>query len=109
MADTIRVLGQLSPAADSESALYTVPAGYSAIISSLFVCNRSSSGTTFRVAVDVGGTGTTEKDHIYFDLPIAAKDTFIATAGISLASGDVIRVHAMNGGLSFNLFGMERG
>ena len=107
MATTYRVLGQSSPAATTETALYTVPASTSAIGSSIIIANRSTSVASFRVSIAVNGAATTNKDYIYYDLPIGANDTFIATIGITLGDTDEVRVYASNTNLSFSLYGSE--
>jgi hypothetical protein len=107
MATTYKVLGQVSPAATTETALYTVPASTSAIGSSIIIANRGTSVATFRVSIAVNGAVTTNKDYIYYDLPIGANDTFIATIGITLGDTDVVRVYASNINLSFSLYGSE--
>ena len=107
MATTYMVLGQQSPSASLETILYTVPSATSAIGSSIIIANRGTSVATFRVSISVGGVATTNKDYIYYDLPIGANDTFIATIGITLATTDVVRVYASNTNLSFSLYGSE--
>jgi hypothetical protein len=107
MATTYKVLGQISPPALTEDLLYAVPAATSAIGSSIIIANRGTSVATFRVSIAVGGAATSNKDYIYYDLPIGANDTFIATIGITLATTDVVRVYASNTNLSFSLYGSE--
>ena len=107
MATVYKVLGQSSPAATTETALYTVPAATSAVASSVIVCNRSAVLSTFRISIAIGGAATSNKDYIYYDLPIGANDTFIATIGVTLATTDVVRVYASNTNLSFSLYGSE--
>ena len=107
MATTYKVLGQSSPAATTETALYTVPSATSAIGSSIIVANRSTSVAYFRISIAVAGATTSNKDYIYYDLPIGANDTFIATVGLSLATTDVVRVYSSNTNLSFSLYGSE--
>ena len=102
-----KVLGQSSPAATTETALYTVPADTSAVASSVIVCNRSAVLSTFRISIAIAGATTANKDYIYYDLPIGANDTFIATIGVTLATTDVVRVYASNTNLSFSLYGSE--
>jgi hypothetical protein len=102
-----KVLGQVSPSATTETALYTVPAATSAVASSVIVCNRSAVLSTFRISIAVAGASTATKDYIYYDLPIGANDTFIATIGVTLAATDVVRVYASNTNLSFSLYGSE--
>jgi hypothetical protein len=108
MATTYKVLGQSSSTPSStEIILYTVPSSTSAIGSSIIIANRGTSVATFRVSISVNGAATTNKDYIYYDLPIGANDTFIATIGITLATTDVVRVYASNTNLSFSLYGSE--
>lgn len=107
MATTYKVLGQVSPAATTETLLYVVPSATTAIGSSIIIANRGTSVASFRVSIAVGGAATTNKDYIYYDLPIGANDTFIATIGITLATTDEVRVYASNTNLSFSLYGSE--
>ena len=107
MATVYKVLGQSSPTATTPTALYTVPAATSAVASSVIVCNRSAVLSTFRISIAIGGAATTNKDYIYYDLPIGANDTFIATIGVTLATTDVVRVYSSNTNLSFSLYGSE--
>lgn len=107
MTFTYKNLGQAAPLATSETTLYTVPAATSAIASSLTVCNRSASTDKFRFSVSVGGGATATKDYLYYDLTINGNDTFTATLGITLATGDVVRVYAGTANLSFSLWGSQ--
>ncbi len=107
MATVYKVLGQSSPSATTETALYTVPAATSAVASSVIVCNRSAVLSTFRISIAIAGATTAPKDYIYYDLPIGANDTFIATIGVTLAATDEVRVYSSNTNLSFSLYGSE--
>ena len=103
---TIKVLGQVSSAASSEVFLYS--GSTSTVISSLIVCNRSSSSTDkFRITISQGGAATSNTDYLYYDLYIGQNDTFIATAGITLAANDVVRVYAGTSNLTVSLFGQQ--
>ena len=108
MTNTIKTLGQVATGATTETTLYTVPALTSSVISSLYVCNRGSTATTFRVSVAVGGGATANKDYLYYDVPISGNDTFVCTVGLTLATTDKVKVYAGNASLSFNLFGQEQ-
>lgn len=108
MADTLKVLGQSAPSATTETDLYTVPTSTSISGSSLVVCNRGGTATTFRVSVSVTGGATATKDYLYFDAAIPANETFIATIGLTCSAADKVRVYAGNSNLSFSLFGVER-
>lgn len=107
MADTLKVLGQSNPLAATATDLYTVPGATSTTASSISVCNQSNAAGSFRVSVAVAGAAEVAKQFLYYDLAIAAKDTFIATIGLTLATTDVVRVYASHDAMSFNLFGVE--
>lgn len=108
MAETYKILGQAAPSATTETDLYVVPALTSSVISTFTVCNRGASTASFRVSISAAGAATANKDYIYYDLVLAANDTFAATLGITLATTDKIRVYSSTANLSFNVFGTER-
>lgn len=107
MADTLKVLAQSLPSATTLTDVYTVPGATSATISSVVICNQSSTATTFRLSVAVAGAADATKQYIYYDVDLAGNDTFIATIGITLAATDVVRGYSGNGSISFQLFGVE--
>ena len=107
MADTFRVLAQSTPSAATLTDIYAVPSATSAVVSSIIVCNRGTTETSFRLSIAVAGASDTNKQYLYYDTPIAANDTFVATIGVSLGSADVIRAQAAAANLSFNVFGVE--
>ncbi len=106
MALTYKVLGQVSPAAITNTDLYTTPAATSTVASTLTVCNRGST-TTIRVAVRPAGVALSVEHYILFDTAISSNDTLFLTIGMSLSTTDVVTVYSLNGLCSFNLFGSE--
>ena len=106
MATSYKILGQRAPSATTETDLYTVPGATEAVVSSIIICNRGAFGT-FRISISGGGGATANADYIYYDLTLAANDTFIATVGITLSATDVVRVYASTADFSFNLYGSE--
>jgi hypothetical protein len=107
LATANKVLGQSNPSATTLTTLYTVPGATEVICSSLVVCNRSATPTTFRVAIRPNGAAISSEQYLYYDVTIAGNDTFIATIGITLDAADVVSVYATAATLSFNLFGQE--
>src|SRR4051812_13804941 len=105
MADTLKVLGQLNPSATTLTAIYTVPAVTSAAVSTLVICNRSATATSFRVSVAIAGAADNNVQYIFFDAPIGGNETITATVGLSLATTDVVRGYATLATLTFSLFG----
>jgi hypothetical protein len=107
MAEILRTLAQSAPTATTLTAIYTVPALTSTVISSMIVCNRGTTATTFRISIAVAGLADATKQYLYYDVPISKNNTFIATIGVTLATTDVVRVFAGNANLSFTLVGVE--
>lgn len=106
MPQVLKTLGQSAPAATTETDLYTVPAATTAAVSSVVVCNRGVA-TTFRISVSVAGAATANKDYLYYDIPLPATETFVATIGITLGATDKLRVFAGTANTSFSAFGSE--
>jgi hypothetical protein len=107
MANTYKVLGQSNPTATTDTDLYTVQGGTMVVISSLVVCNRSGTATSFRIAIRPGGATIADEHYLYYDLPLDSNDTFVATIGVTLYETDVIAVYATDATLSFAAFGQE--
>lgn len=107
MPTTYKILGQVEPPATTFTAVYTVPAATSTVVSSIIVCNKSTTQTTFSITVTQGGNAISNKDYIYSEVLIAGSDTFIATVGITLAATDIVRVYSGNNRISFSLYGTE--
>ena len=107
MTTELKVLGQSAPSAATLTTLYTVPGSTQVSASSIVVCNRSATATSFRVAVRPAGASISDEQYVYYDLAIPGNETFIATIGMSLEATDVISVYATLATLSFNFFGQE--
>ena len=107
MTTTLKVLSQTNPSAATLTDSYTCGAANGTVVSSLTVCNRSATPTSFRISVAPAGAANDVKQYLYFDVPIAGNNTFAATLGVSLANTDVVRVYATLATLSFNFYGQE--
>jgi len=106
MATVRKVLGQLIPAAFNLETLYTVPADTQAVISSVMVCNISTTDS-FLIAVVPDGQSYGNERNIYYNIEITAANTFTATVGLTLGAGDSIQVLSILGNLTFAAFGQE--
>jgi hypothetical protein len=107
MAIIYKVLGHNNPAATTATTLYTVPAGTSAVVSSLNVCNQAATAGTFRIAIRPAGATLTTSHYLSYDTILPANDTVSLNIGMSLATTDVITVYASSANVSFILFGTE--
>ena len=108
MASVYKVLAQSAPSATTESTLYTVPSGYSAVVSTIAITNQAGSSGTYRIAVrPAADASTTQKQYIVYGATVAASDSILLTLGLTLATGDVVRVYASSANMSFSAFGSE--
>lgn len=109
---TYKTLGQTSPTSTTAVEAYVVGSGKNTVVSTIVVCNRTTSLASYRIAVPVGGVAAegnlTNAHYIVYDAPILANDTITLTLGISLAATDEIWVRSNTANsLSFSIFGAE--
>tara|TARA_R100000541_G_scaffold29381_1_gene38531 strand:- start:1531 stop:1869 length:339 start_codon:yes stop_codon:yes gene_type:complete len=107
MADVLKVLGQVDPAATTTTVLYTVPDMTQTTVSSIVAANRTGSAITFRLSVHVAGATANDKQFIYYDKSVAANDSLPIVIGITLNQTDVLKVFTSAVDMSFNIFGCE--
>jgi hypothetical protein len=107
MPTTYKVLGQINPSAATDTTLYTVPSGNSAVISTVSICNRSATSTTFRLAIRPAGASISNTHYLCFDTIAPANDTIYLTVGLSLAATDVITANTAAATVTFSAFGSE--
>ncbi len=108
MPTTYKVLGQSAPANTSNADLYTVPAGKSAVISTISITNDTNAVATGRVFIRVAGAAAGTSNALVYDTNFAANSTTALTFGITLAATDVITVQTgIANALTFMAFGSE--
>lgn len=107
MAEVIKILGQLDPAAGVLTDLYTAPSGKAAVISRIIVANRDVE-TRYRLAAARGGAPISDEQYLAFDTPISGSRAIKPSIGLTLQPTDKLRVMATLGTLSFGAFGVER-
>jgi hypothetical protein len=107
MAVTKRVLGQSAPSATTLTDLYTVASAKMTTISSLVVCNRSATPTSYRLSVAPSGAADALSQYQFYDVAIDGNDSHVMTIGETLAATDKIRCYATLATLTFSAFGAE--
>lgn len=107
MATAYKVLGQSAPSITTATALYTVPSATETVVSSITICERGGSSTTFRIMVRPDGASLANQHYLVYDATITANDTIILTVGITMDAADVLEVYAGSGDLTFQAFGSE--
>ena len=101
------ILGQINPAANTLTRLYQVPAGNSAVISSINIANLDGSAAAFSVAANVSGVATANANYLAWRVTIPARDSISLSLGVTLNASSQISVNANTSTVSFSAFGTE--
>jgi len=107
MAKNYKIIAQASPAANTDTTLYTVPNATQVTISSITICNRATSTATYRIAMRPNGESLVDKHYISYGATVPANDTIALTLGLTADQLDVITVYASSASVSFGVFGSE--
>lgn len=102
-------LGQLRPANTTAASLYSPGAGITAIVKSVWICNTTGAGVTFRIFVDDDGTTYDETTALFWDVTIEGNttvelDTFMA---LDDSAGNLAVRTSSASALTFTAFGAE--
>lgn len=87
--------------------LYTVPAGTSAVISTISICNTSASAVTYRIGFDdtAGTPGASE--WLVYDSSVAGNDTVFLSVGAAIEAEKFVRVSSSADTVAFQAFVSE--
>lgn len=107
MANTLKVLGQANPSAQTNTTLYTVPAATSAVVSCMTVCNLANASDAYRIAIRPAGASLANTQYIAYNASIPAWDSITLSLPIGLATTDVVTVWGNSANLNFSIFGTE--
>jgi hypothetical protein len=107
MPTNYKVLGQVAPSSNSDTNLYTVPAGTQAIVSTIVVANRALETPLYRIAIRPGGATIANIHYVAYDVSVGPGDSTTITLGLTLGAGDIITVRANTANVTFNAFGSE--
>lgn len=108
MANIIKTLGQVDLTSTGMTDVYIVPVSTEAVVSTIVLANRTTSATTYRIAIRTSGDSLSNKHYIAYDVSLPASNSTTLTIGITLEATDVISVSAANANaVSVNIFGTE--
>lgn len=108
MANAYKILGQVDLTNTDLTTAYTVPSSTETVISTIILANRTTSATTFRIAIRPDGASISNSHYIAYDVPLAANDSTTLTLGITVNAADLIDVRAGDANaISVNIFGTE--
>lgn len=107
MPTVYKILGQSAPAANTNTIVYSVPAGNSAVISTITVANLSVNNVTYRLAVQKANATISSNHYIAYNTTVFGNDTTALTLGITLGETDVISANVSDANVAINIFGSE--
>lgn len=107
MATNYKVLGQVEPAAETLTTVYTCPAATETVVANICIANISSAPAIFRIAIRPDGETINDKHYIVYNSGIDPYSYEFLTMPITLNANDVISVYASHSSVSFNVFGSE--
>ena len=108
------MLGQSAPIADTDTTLYTCPAGAKAIIPLIVICNTSAGIVNFRLHHSRTGAAAAVGNALIYGKALAANDTFTfppdipAFSAINLvATGKIIVRSVATAAITWTAYGYE--
>jgi hypothetical protein len=108
MAFYYKTLGQTAPAGTSNTDVYTVASGRSAVISSIVICNVTATAATYRVFQRIAGATAGVGNAIAYDASVPANSTSTIEVKMTLSATDVLTVQSGTGSaLTFTVNGSE--
>jgi hypothetical protein len=107
MATNYKVLGQVEPAAETLTTVYTVPSATETVVANISITNIGATDAFFRIAVRPNGAAIEDKHYIVYNSGILGYSYEFLTMPITLDAADVISVYSSSGSVSFNVFGSE--
>ena len=103
-----RVIKQALPAANVLDTLYTVGPNNNALVTlnSIIICNQENAATTFDITILPAGEMDHDRNYIFRNTDLCAKQTLMFGFTNPLKYGDKIKVRSVNGLCSFTLSGI---
>jgi hypothetical protein len=88
--------------------IYTCPTATAAVVSSISVCNTSSTAATFTVGISTASATYEASGLLFYQVSLAGNDSFIATMGATLDATNKYLVASTSAStVSFSVFGSE--
>ena len=84
--------------------LYNTPSATEAVISSLVICNQSSSSVTVRVGLDTAAGTPGASEFLVYDAAVAGNDTVALTLGITMDASKYLRISSSASTCNFSAF-----
>lgn len=107
MTTKLKVLGQSNPTANTLTPIYVVPAGNTAVMSTITVCNFGTANALFSLAVQPSNATISSKHYIAYNTTVPAYDTIHLTFGIAMGATDAFSANVSTGNVAIGVYGTE--
>ena len=107
MAIKYRVLGQKSPAANTDWNIYTVNGTKDAIINCITIANRDTAPAAYRISIRPDAAALTTDHYLAYDVSIDGNASIALNLGITMDTNDVLTVRSTTANTTFAVFGAE--
>lgn len=111
-ADFTKVLGQVKPAANTKTAIYTVPASTTVVLKFL-ANNQSGAQDGIALSLAVANAADDDKQYIYGStagtgaMTVIPGNATLELENLAMAASDVVYVRSANGTTTFTITGIE--
>lgn len=108
MSKVYKIAGQASPAANTDTVLFTVPTGKEFVAATLAVVNRATTGAPIdvRVAIVPSGETLSDKHYIEYGLLLDIREGKRIGINLGMDAGTRVYVHSSSANASFTLGGV---
>lgn len=107
MATTYKILGQVSPTANTLSNVYVVPAATEGIVNSIIISNQTASNASFSIVVRPIDQSLDSKHFIVRGCVVPASDTMTMTLSLTLPANTILAANTNSSSISFGAYGVE--
>jgi len=110
MPQSFKKLGSINATANTQANLYIVPAGTSAVVSTITICNQTGANGSYSLSVmdsNEYASPAANSDYIVRGSSVPAADTVVLTMGITMNAGAVLAANGSFVDIAFSAFGSE--
>lgn len=104
---SFKILGHAALSATTDTTIYTVAGGKSAVLSTVSVCNRGATAVTYRLALVPSGATLDTSHYVAYEATLPAYSTDYHRAGFTLAAGDFVVARCSTADLTVVVCGDE--
>jgi len=110
MPQVFKRLGAINSVANTQSNVYVVPAGNSAVVSTITICNQTGANGSYSLSVQDKSEFAAQAANatmIVRGASVPAADTVVLTMGLTMNAGSVLSANGSFVDISFSAFGSE--